>query len=197
MSRPSYGDIFRTLTRPDLLKVEDCIKVNSQITLTLLFMFAVGSLVSLLFDRAPSEPEAQATLHPWILIAFIAILLIFVGGCLLAKLSSNLDSGLIRLILVLQGTVIVLFVYTYISGMWNAGMQIASGELKGGMSHPPGLLTFALPYGIKQILDFSGLSQRVQSFPIKRVPVVFFGVGLFCDVSVLFAMFFAFFNAPL
>jgi len=58
--------------------------------------------------------------------------------------------------------------------------------MKAGMGHAPGILSYGAAYGIKQVVDFSGISSKIKF--TRRLPVIFFVIGGCCDILVIYFM---------
>ncbi len=164
---------IRKLLGPEPLEEKDCLKTNGVIGLLMLpsiVFFLMGDK-----NDFPFPPE----------FVYISITagIVLAGGYLLAACNSSLT----RNILVLQGAVICLIVFVYTFFMWYVAQMMISGEKKGGMGHAPGILAYGAAYGIKQVINFSGLSS--DSGIAQRLPAIFFVIGACCDIFVVYLIY--------
>ena len=169
---------IRKLLSAEPLEEKKCLRINGVIGLLLM-------LPSILFFFIRDKIEFP--FPPELVYVQISVGTIFAGGYLLAVYNSPLT----KRILVLQGTVVCLLVFSYTIFMWYVAQLVISGKMEVGMAHAPGILACGAAYGIKQVLNFSGLSS--ESWLPQRLPAIFFVIGVCCDILVSYLVFRCFF----
>lgn len=170
--------IFKEFIRGVKLIDSNCIKINSILGLILLISGLINS-----FPVIKEEPPLL--FNP--IIELQLILGIIFSICYILYKFNKLY---VNTILLFQGFIFIILVIFYSIFMLHITQRIIHGTIElGGIAHPPGILALGMAYGIRQIVDFSFLRNKLKIYSIKLITISAIFIGGVFDLIILYFMF--------